>query len=286
VKSLLFELQVATHFLVRGFDVSFSDLEFLNEGGSFDFLVRFHDIEIEIECKRKSYDAGRKITREGFYLLADAICSEALGKGQGQNFAMNIICRDTLGKNQQEFQAFAESIRLALGSGRNFVDLGPKVSAQISYLPSDIKIRSNEEAAKILSANWSPDAHYAVISGNKGTIIIRAESQSRDRILKAMFEELGKGSDQLSKTKPSILACYVEEIEEHEWELLKDDGGLANMTGAFFLKDRNKHVNVVTYSSDVDMKDAYRRDFTKNLIFRNPKSMFQLPMNIFGSGSP
>jgi hypothetical protein len=283
IRSFLFELQVATHFLVRGFEVYFLDLESSSEQGSFDFLVGDQHVEIEIECKRKSYDAGRKVTREGFYLLADAICSETLGRGQ--NFATNIVCQDNLGRNHHEFQKFSETIRCALDSKQNSVNLGPNVSAEISYLPFGMKISSNEEAARILSPNWVPDAHYAVISGKKGTIIIRTESQKRDRILKAIFEELEKGSDQLTKTKPSILACYIEEIEEDDWVLLKDKGGLANMAGAFFLKDRNKHVNMITYSSDADGENAYQRDFTKNLIFTNLKPKFEIKMKLFGGSS-
>jgi len=283
IRSFLFELQVATHFLVRGSEVYFLDLESSSEQGSFDFLVKDQHVEIEIECKRKSYDAGRKVTREGFYLLADAICSETLGRGQ--NFAANIVCQGNLGRNHLEFQKFAETIRCALDSRQNSVNLGPKVSAEISYLPFDMKINSNEEAARILSPNWVPDAHYAVISGRKGTMIIRTESQKRDRILKAIFEELEKGSDQLTKTRPSILACYIEEIEEDDWVLLKDEGGLANMAGAFFLKDRNKHVNMITYSSDAGGENAYQRDFTKNLIFTNLKPKFEIKMKLFGSSS-
>jgi hypothetical protein len=283
IRSFLFELQIATHFLVRGFDVYFIDLESSSEQGSYDFLVKNQYSEIEIECKRKSYDAGRKVTREGFYLLADAICSQTLGRGQ--NFAVNIVCQDNLGKNHHEFQKFAELIRCALASKQDSVNLGPKVSAEISYLPSGMKTSSNEEAARMLPPNWIPDAHYAVISVKKGTIIIRTESQKRDRILKAIFEELEKGSEQLSKTRPSILACFIEEIGEDEWELLKDEGGLANIAGEFFIKDRNKHVNFVTYSSDVDMKDAYLRDFTKNLIFTNLKHNFEIKMKPFGGSS-
>jgi len=283
IRSFLFELQVATHFLVRGFDIYFVDLESCSEQGSFDFLAINQNTEIEIECKRKSYDAGKKITREGFYLLADAICSEALGRGQ--NFAVNIVCQDTLGKNQHEFQKFAELIKCALDSKQDSINLAPIVSAQIFYLPSGMKISSNEEAARILSPNWVPDAHYAVISGKKGTIIIRTESQKRDRILKAIFEELEKGSDQLTKTRPSILACYIEEIEEDEWVLLKDEGGLANMMGAFFVKDRNNHVNIIAYSSDADKEDAYQRDFTNNLFFTNLNPKFEIKMKIFGSSS-
>ena len=165
------------------------------------------------------------------------------------------------------------------------VNLGPKVSAQISMLPSGMKISSNEEAAKILSSSWAPEAHYAIISGKKGTIIVRTESQKRDRILRAIFEELEKGSDQLTKTRPSILACYIEEIEEDEWLLLKDEGGLANMTGAFFVRDGNNHVNMIAYSSAADKGDAYKRDFTKNLFFTNPKPKFEIKMKLFGAGT-
>lgn len=283
IRSFLFELQVATHFFVRGFDVYFLDLESSSEQRSFDFLVKNQHAEIEIECKRKSCDAGRKITREGFYLLADAICSKTLGRGQ--NFAVNIVCQDTLGKNQHEFQKFAELIKCALDSKQNSENLGPKVSAEISYLPSGIKISSNQEAARILSRNWVPDAHYALISGKKGTIIIRTESQKRDRILKAIFEELEKGSDQLTKTRPSILACYIEEIEEDEWVLLKDESGLANMTGAFFVKGRNNRVNIIAYSSDAEKEDAYQRDFTKNLFFTNLRPKFEMKIKLFGGGS-
>jgi hypothetical protein len=205
--------------------------------------------------------------------------------GRGQNFAVNIACQGNLGRNHHEFQKFAEAIRCALESGQNLVILGPKVSAEISYLPFDIKISSNEEAARMLSPNWVPDAHYAVISGKKGTIIIRTESQKRNRILKAIFEELEKGSDQLTKTRPSILACYIEEIEEDDWVLLKDEGGLANMAGAFFLKDRNKHVNMIAYSSDADGENAYQKDFTKSLIFTNLKPKFEVKMKLFAGSS-
>lgn len=283
IRSFFFELQVATHFFVRGFDVYFLDLESSSEQRNFDFLVKNHHAEIEIECKRKSCDAGKKITREGFYLLADAICSKTLGGGQ--NFAVNIVCQDTLGKNQHEFQKFAESIKCALDSKQDSVNLGLKVSAEISYLPSGIKISSNQEAAGILSRNWVPNAHYARISGKEGTIIIRTESQKRDRILKAIFEELEKGSDQLTKTRPSILACYIEEIEEDEWVLLKDESGLANMTGAFFAKGRNNHVNIIAYSSDAYKEDAYQKDFTKNLFFTNLRPKFEMKIKLFGGES-
>lgn len=202
--------------------------------------------------------------------------------GRSQNFAVNIVCQTTLGKNQHEFRKFAESIRYALDSKQASANLGQNNSAQIVYLPSGMKVNSNEEAAQILSSIWPPTAHYAVISDNKGTIIIRTESQERDRFLKAIFEELEKGSNQLSKTRPSVLACYIEGIEENEWVLLKDEGGLVNMTGAFFVKDRNKHVNFIAFSSDIDEGDAYQRDFTKNLIFTNLKPKFEIKIKLFG----
>jgi len=55
------------------------------------------------------------------------------------------------------------------------------------------------------------------------------------------------------------------------------------MTGAFFVKDRNKHVNVIAYSSDANEEDAYQRDFTKNLFFTNLMPKFEIKMKLFGA---
>src|SRR5439155_14856537 len=73
VRSFLFEIDVATHFFARGLDVQFVDVE---GSDRFDLLVSKGQRELEIECKTKSADAGRKIVRANFYLLCDVLVAE------------------------------------------------------------------------------------------------------------------------------------------------------------------------------------------------------------------
>lgn len=52
------EMSTAAHLLLRGFDVSFSDIE--SGTGGFDFLARMDDIELEVECERVGISLAEK----------------------------------------------------------------------------------------------------------------------------------------------------------------------------------------------------------------------------------
>jgi hypothetical protein len=50
--------------------------------GDYDLLVSRDDLQVEIECKRKTIDAGRKIRKGDFYLLSDVLCAELKDTGR------------------------------------------------------------------------------------------------------------------------------------------------------------------------------------------------------------
>ena len=72
-KAFMFERDIATQFFQRGYDVRFVDLQGI---GTFDLLVSSDQWECEVECKTKSADAGRKITRSNFALLCDVLSAD------------------------------------------------------------------------------------------------------------------------------------------------------------------------------------------------------------------
>jgi hypothetical protein len=279
INSFLFELQIATHFLIKGFDVLFVDLESSGKGQTFDFLIESDGTEGEIECKRKSVDAGRKITREGFYLLSDAVVSRVYGRGQ--NMALNITCKISLGKNQNDFQNYALKIQEAVQARQNSVELSQNLSAEILYLPEEVRIHSNEEAAKMLAPSLPQNAYCAIRSSGDGTVIPRALSETKDKVLKSIFDEIEDGSHQLTRKRPSMIACYIEDIEEEDWKDLKDESGLANMTATFFSKESNSHVNRVAYSSGPDFQIAFQNNSTENLSFKNLRAKFKVSEGFF-----
>jgi hypothetical protein len=117
------------------------------------------------------------------------------------------------------------------------------------------------------------------------TLIIGCESTEKDRVLKAIYEDLKRGADQLSKTRPSMLACQIEDLEDDAWERLRGDSGLAAITARLFENTARNHVNLVVYSSDrtPPRKEGGVTSFSAtNLSFRNPSAQFSIPESFVG----
>ena len=277
-RTFLFELDIAIHFFHRGYEVKFIDLQDL---GTFDLLVSNGQEELEIECKTKSADAGRKITRGNFYLLCDVLTAELAPLAE--SFAVLFKCDGRLSGNQELFHAVAAEIRKCRDAQ---IDNGQvdTLCFEIRNLSSGLQIRTDEEARAALAPHWSPAGHYFVTS-NRETLVVGCESTDRDQVLKAIYEDLKRGAGQLSKTRPSMLACQIEELEDDVWDKLKGKSGLAQWTGRLYQNPDRNHLNVVVYSSDKTppKKEGDTTSFSAtNLWFGNKSPKFSISKSFFG----
>jgi hypothetical protein len=278
VRSFLFELEISTHFFACGLDVQLVDLQGL---GTFDLLVSDGKSELEVECKTKSADAGRKITRHNFYLLCDVL-AVALSSRLTQSFAVFFKCDGRLSGRQDLFYKVADQIERCTVEGQNQGKVDT-LSFEIRSLSPDIKIRTHEEAAAALAPHWSPDAHYFVLSGGQ-TLILGCESTDRDRVLKAIYEDLKHGAGQLSGTRPAILACQLEDIDDENWSELRGETGLAAMSGRLLGSSERRHVNFVVYSSNKTLpkEDAGIMNFSATTLrFQNKNAQYSFPTGFF-----
>ena len=225
----MFDLDIAIHYFRCGYEVQFVDLQGL---ATFDLLVSDGHSQLEVECKTKSADAGRKITRGNFYLLCDVLTAELAPLTE--SFAVLFKCDGRLSGNQELFHAVGDEIkrcRIGLRESGKVETL----QFEIRNFPPGLQIRNHKEAAAALVPHWSPDAHYLVMN-NVETLILGCESTDENRVLKAIYEDLKDGAgNQLSKTRPSMLACQIEDIEDEAWSKLQGETGLAAMT-AILLK--------------------------------------------------
>jgi hypothetical protein len=278
IRSFLFELDIAIHFFHRGYEVQFIDLQDI---GTYDLLVTDSQHELEVECKTKSADAGRKITRGNFYLLCDVLAADLAPLTE--SFALLFKTDGRLSGSQELFHCVTEEIKECRIAGRHKGEVD-NLSFEILNLPSGLQVRTNEEAAAALAPHWSPAGHYLVWS-NIETLIVGCESTDRDRVLKAIYEDLKRGSDQLTKTRPSMLACQLEDIDDEGWNQLRGESGLAAMSGRLLGSPERSHINFVVYSSD---KTAPKKDggttsfFATNLSFANKKPKYPIPKSFFG----
>ena len=218
ISSFLFELDIATHFFRRGLDVRFADLEDI---GRFDLLVSDGNSELEVECKTKTADAGRKITRANFALLCDLMTAELAPLRD--HMAVLFKCDGRLSGSQDFFYQVAEHIKSCRARQQTIGRVG-NLNFDMRSLPAGIRIRTGEEMIAARPADW-PDSHFFCHSGPDTTLMIGCESTDKDRVLKAIYEDLKHGAEQLSGTRPSILACRLEDIDdEQDMDTIKGDG--------------------------------------------------------------
>ena len=274
VRALLFELDISAHFLSLGYNVEFMDF---NNKADYDFLVSDGHFELEVECKRKSADAGRKITRRDFYFFSDILFSYL--KDTEKKFVVLVKCKDRLRSDQTLLRELAREIKRCLANNTTDGESGNLVF-NIEHLPSGLQIKSNEEAVEILKPYWAGSEHFFVFSNRNTTVVIKCESLQRDRVLKAIYDELKKGATQFSRTRGGLLACFIEDINEDGWNQLSQDSGLSAMTHRLFANPERSHVRFVTYSSEevpVRVASNVTSFSAANLSFENRQSKYSVP---------
>ena len=282
IRSFLHELTMATHFLRNNFDVDFVEYERSHSRGrTFDFLVSKDSMQAEIECKTKSYDAGRMVTREGFYILCDEIMKQLVS--YKVKCIIEINCSKHLGQNQSTFIEIVQELKSAIHDSRGRIVFDKDFSININYLPPEVKINSDESFASAIQQFLTPRSHFATVSNNEITIIIKVASETEDNVLKALYDELKKSLDQFSNERPTLIACYIEGIYPEQWEALRKESGLAAITSRLLGKKKASHIHTVAYSSDVEIiKNGNIIDQTHTVFFlKNENCSYYKGQDIF-----
>jgi hypothetical protein len=280
IKGFLYELDLAIHFFNQDFNVTFIDLE---GWGTYDLLVAKENFEMEIECKRKSIDAGRKIKKGDFYRLADVLFAELEGIGRG--IAVSVRSEGIIGSDQALYGAIARTVKEISGSDRCSARIS-NVDLTIQHLPDNLHIRSKAEFDEALRPFECPFGYYAAASRPPSTTILICESAERTKINRAIYDDLKKGASQLTGTRPAILTCLIEEVEDKDWAVLRQPGyGLQAITKRLFSNPSRQHINLLVFSSDRSdpKREGNILSFTdRNLQFLNPKARFLVPNAFLG----
>lgn len=281
INPFLFEIQIATHFLVNDWDVNFVDLERENRNIlSYDILVEKKSFKLEIECIRVSADKGRKITREGFYSLCDEILAQV--KPLGGKYIFTIMCKDRLGKNISQFQKLASLIRGHIENSRYSINLN-EINVKVEKLPSNFSIKEKDKAIAILEPYIKNHAHHSFYFSKSFNFVFRSESEKKDKVLISIYKAMKNGARQFSGTRSAILVCFIEDIEELSWNKLRENSGLANMTKAFFANVKRNHITKVIYSSEPILRKVnnFLEYSSENLIFDNLNCTHNIPSDFF-----
>ncbi len=276
----LFEVNIASHFLVRGYEVKFVDLE--NGGGekSYDFLVSKDGVSAEVECKRIDCDTGSQIKRSDFYQFCDVVVYQL--RKLKNNVVIKIKSAKGIDRNKKLQTEIVKALQDAVKTNKDTLDAS-SYEIELRYPDSLAGVSSDQEALAVISEYWNENAHIALESLPGSGIIITAQSEKESVILKRIYEELKEASKQLSSSRPSMICCFIDGIEENQWESLKDESGLNYMTQKFFSGSNRSHVNLIAYSSNSNQRRENNiiTSLSRNLSFSNRSFKYPLPVNFF-----
>jgi hypothetical protein len=154
---------------------------------------------------------------------------------------------------------------------------------KIDYLQGDLIIKSDEQAASVITPYHSEKAHFEVISNQDATVIVKVESEEKNKILDSIYEELNEATRKFTGERPALIACYIEGIESHQWKELKGENGLSRMTTYLLSKENTNHIHSIGYSSEPDpIIIEHIKDFKcEGLFFSNPHCLYYKDEDIF-----
>jgi hypothetical protein len=217
--ALLFEINVAVHYLLQGCTV---DLPEIAGDSIVDVLAKFDTYEVEIQCKRKSLGSGRKIPNPVFDRLVTAVYaawSEAPGV-----FGIRLLCADRLDAAHLNELASSISALLKAGSTATVELIEGAYALSIEPIgPEGDLVQAGAGIERICGFfdDVSRPPHLALLDWAPGELrtcqtevnpsYFLCRSVREDQVVDNVVESVREGARQLSGTRPGIVAVHIPE---------------------------------------------------------------------------
>jgi hypothetical protein len=193
----LIEIATASRIVTHG-----GTIKWVAEQGAgeriFDLLVSFKGEKLEVECKAKIVDAGRKLARGAIYQFGDKIRSSGLFRGLTPRF-ITITMDGRFPVDQHRQRDLLDTIEAFAGNGgtKNVKD-GTIVVEKIP-----------EEELKTRARNELREFEHRLV-GSK--LVVSFQSRKPDEMISNIETDLRDALRQFSGDRPAAIVCYVPEI--------------------------------------------------------------------------
>lgn len=274
LEPILFEIDIASHYWQLGYDIDW--IESRSDEGlrSAEFVARSSEYELEVECKAKEADAGRKIERATFYRVIDEL--EPVLSNQSLMGDVFVTVPGRLPVANTWRRKFAESMEreLRLGSGSTEFDLGEKLEFDLEE--GDGKAIPLQSVLRRADLRLHPYAHYAVAGERRNgqvvnPILFRLESANTDEFLLSVLDGLRDANRQFEGTRAGIISCHIPEIASFEG--LQTDTGIERITKRFFSRrPAADFIYAISYVSEARREEQGHVILSDlpSLTYRNP----------------
>jgi len=277
----IFEVMMAWHFFSN-------DCKILWHGGNStnhsEFLVKEQKFDFNLECKRISVDASKKIRRRDFYRFADIIIP--LIQELGYFGSIDITLSDKFHGSDD----FINKLSNEIISNVKPNQLNGKFEFSFGILFLNLKTASEvvvnlSECLVKLQERLPHQAHGVIIAKSKSgqsidPVEMTLTSEKSGNVLKDIRKKLSKAAkNQLPQSEPGVIVCYLEGI--NDLSELATDSGLQLITSAVLSKEKYTHIAAIGYCSEsMIYRDTIAEEhFNQSLIFKNPNCKFEKARN-------
>jgi hypothetical protein len=201
----------------------------------FDLLVSFKGEKLEVECKAKTVDAGRKLVRAAIYQFGDQVLSRRIFQNTEPRYT-TITMKGRFPVDQHGQRDLLEAIEvLAANCGTRVVN-----DATISVE----KISEQEPKARAYSELKEFEHRFV---GSK--LIVSLKSIKPDQMISSIEADLRDALKQFSGNRPAAIVCYVPEIESFAGTEKSGTATFA-LVHRFLTRPAAKNVVSLTFISD------------------------------------
>lgn len=245
--SIEHEMNVLTHLSNLDFEVTPADLEGV---GQYDYLASKGDIEVEVECKTISGDAGRPIHRKDFARVSPVLI-ETLNKHR-PSFKENTVIRITIPDRLPATTNYADSLCGAMDECMDVARSGEYNGFQIDIIP--VGECTEEHPAIFYQEMINSDTELknckALVpySDKEPNLILAIRSEKETKLVDAVIDGLKTSDPQFSRDRNGYICCYVEGITGSQWSDINKNGYFLNRIEKEFLSsDKRKHILGISF---------------------------------------
>jgi hypothetical protein len=270
----LFEIDCAAHFWQLGYDIEWIESKSDVGEKTPEFIAIRDEVKIEIECKSKRSDAGRRIERRLFYRVIDNLLPIVQEFKLMGSIQMTIPLRIPAGNSWHN--TTKETFRENLAAGAKSITLSDGTIIESNLSPIDGSTINISDISKIYDQASNPHAHYAIMGTRDGKSItnpisFKLVSEKPDTFLHNVLESLRTAAGQFSGERAAIISCMIPGI--YSFMGLQENSAIKSMTYHFFEKYAGEFINAVSYVSDPirEFDGSVIMSDRSSLSFRNHK---------------
>jgi len=215
------ELMHAFQFSMRGYDVSFPDME---HSGRHDLTLKNSSVTFEVECKHISVDAGRKIHQKDFYRLMTTmidLLSDEIPLHSSRSILL-VTLEDRLPTSDRGQEKIADEIRnLAnqpIGTRMDFDGFKIAHLSQVGELGL-AKITDEADLQKRVQNRFGESCHMVATGNSERGLAIIIRSRNEDDHSKPQLDAMKYACKQLSGDQPAFISIQFDDMNFSQLQL-------------------------------------------------------------------